>query len=273
MPSTINNDATTTYQFDGSGETLVATTNENTITLEDASGLTVTKTANPTTFAPGDIIAYTVTITNNSGSFLNGVRVIDDLGGGNLAYVTGSGSLTSTTTYPVNPIQTNPLTFTLQELNVGQTMTLNYRAQVIFNLPASVTSINNSLRAIGYTSTGTINGFSSATINRNNSISLTSTKTSSLSEVSPRQPFSYYITLRNNNNVNATANSITDQLPTNFVLTSVEAKVGMGQNRRLTPSEYTLSASNLLTVPSVSGTSLSVPANGTSVLTINGYFV
>ena len=272
MPSTINNDATTTYQFAGSTEIEATTSNQNTVILEDFQGLSITKTANPTTFAAGSIITYTVRITNSSGQYLTGVRIIDDLSDGNLAYVVGSASLTSTTTYAVSPVSTNPLTFTLQQLNVGDSMTLTYRAQVIFNLPTTVNSITNSVRGIGYTSTGTINGFSSSTISRPNTVSLTSTKSASLTEVLPRQPLSYYITLTNNSNVEATALNTTDQLPPNFVVTSVQLKIGSGPNVTLAATDYDLSATNVFSIPSLGGQPLTIPVGGSSVITINGYF-
>lgn len=272
MPSTINNEATTIYRFVGSSDTGVATSNENSILLEDSQGLTISKTANPTTFSSGTIVTYTITITNNSGSYLSGVRIIDDLGGGNLAYVVGSASLTSTTTYSVTPISTNPLTFTLQQLNVGQTMTLTYRAQVIFNLPSSVMSITNTVRGIGYTNNSTINGFASSTIQRQNSVSVSSTKSASVSEVFPRQPFSYFITLENNGAVSATAISTTDQLPPNFVVTSIELREGSGSTITLDATDYNLNGTNLLTVPSAFGPEVTIPAGATTVITINGYF-
>ena len=167
MATTITNEAQTTYRFNGSSETATAESNVNSIILQDSSLLSLTKTASPATFLAGDIITYTIVITNNSGNFLNGVRIIDNLGGGNLAYITGSGRLaTSSQSYPVNPISTNPLTFTLQQLGVGATMTLTYRAQVIFNLPTTVTSITNNVNGIGYTSTSTVTGSTSATIQK-----------------------------------------------------------------------------------------------------------
>lgn len=272
MSSTINNQSSTTYQFSGSSDTDIAVSNQNTITLENSQGLLITKMASPTTFSAGSIINYTVTITNNTGKYLSGVRIIDDLGGGNLAYVVGSGRVSSTTTYSVNPVSTNPLTFTLQQLNVGQSMTLSYKGQVIFNLPGFVNSITNSIRGIGYTSTGTVNGFSSSTITRQNTVSVSSTKSASMSEVFPRQPISYYITLTNNSSESATALSTTDQLPSNFVVTSVMLKIGNGPNVTLNSTDYEISSTNLLQVPSLSGPVVTIPANGTSVITINGYF-
>ena len=132
-----------------------------------ANGLSISKVSNKSTFSVGEIITYTVTITNTSPFNLDGVRIIDDLGGMNTAYVVGSGNLTyGTNTYPVWPIKTSPLTFTLQELGSGQTMTLVYNCQVIFDLPCSVTSITNTVKGIGYISSGTISGNDSNTIVR-----------------------------------------------------------------------------------------------------------
>ena len=273
MATQINNQASTTYQFLGSSEVLTAVSNENTITLLDSSGLSVTKTANPTTYLAGDIITYTVTITNNSSSYLNGVRIIDNLGGGNLAYVVGSGSLTtSTETYPVSPIATNPLTFTLQQLGVGESMTLTYRSQVIFNLPSSVSSITNTITGIGYTATGTITDTDSETILKKNSAQVELIKTSSLDTVSENQPFSYYLTLNNLNTTPAIVQQITDQLPLGFVLTDVYLKIGSGTNTELNATDYTLTSGNLFTLPSSSGPFVTVPSNGTTVVTLTGYF-
>lgn len=273
MASTINNQASTTYQFSGSSETTTSTSNLSSVVLQDGQGLTLTKTATPISFAVGDIITYSVTITNNSSSFLTGVRIIDDLGGGNLAYVVGSGSLTtSTQTYPVSPVATNPLTFALQQLGVGATMTLTYRAQVIFNLPPTIGSITNNVRGIGYTSTGTINGFANTTIQKKTDGDLVISKSASSTDVLPYQVFSYTITLSNGTDVQATAIETIDQLPSNFVLTSVSLRVGLGNNVQLSESDYVLLGTNALTIPSSTGPIVTVPANGNTIITITGYF-
>ena len=269
----ITNEATSTYVFDGSSEQNIVNSNVNEIDLQAVQGLTITKSATPSTFVPGDIISYTVTITNSSSSFLNGVRIIDNIGGGNLAYVVGSARLTAgNQTYPVTPVATNPLTFALQQLGVGATMTLTYRCQVIFNLPSSVETITNTVQGIGYTSTGTIVGFDNASITRINNVEFTLSKTASVTSVLPRQPISYFLTLNNNNQTNATAISVTDQLPSNFVVTSISLRIGSGATTTLLATDYTLSSGNLLNIPSASGPTVTVPANGATVITVNGYF-
>lgn len=273
MATTITNEAQTSYQFEGSGDTMTVESNLNSVVLQDASGLTLTKTASPSDFLPGDIITFNVTITNNSSSYLNGVRIIDNLGGGNLAYITGSGRLsTSSQSYAVNPISTNPLTFTLQQLAVGASMTLTYRAQVVFNLPTTVTSITNQVSGIGYTSTGTITGSTSATIQKKNSVSISLSKTSSVESVNTLTPITYYLTHVNNNSVNANVLSVEDQLPSNFVLQTVEVKIGSGAVQTLNSNQYNLSSSNLFSLPTASTPAIIVPANGTTIVYLTGYF-
>lgn len=273
MATTITNQASTNYQFAGSSETLNTSSNINEVVLEDAQGLTLTKSSSVDTFAAGEIITYTIQITNNSSHFFTGVRIIDNLGGGNLAYVLGSARLTvGTLTYPVTPVATNPLTFTLQQLNVGATMTLTYNCQVIFNLPSTVQSITNTVRGIGYTSTGTVTGFACNTIQKKTNGEFSVTKTASQTSVLPNQTFSYFITLSNNSNNEVVSSTTTDVLPSNFVITGVYVRIGGGSNIELTSSEYSL-VGTTITIPNGTGNTITVPANGTSVITITGYLI
>lgn len=272
MPTTIQNVTTTQYTGGGSSDTRTITSNTHNVVLQDSQGITITKTANTNTFSVGQIITYTVQITNSSSQYFNGVRIIDNLGGGNLAYVVGSATLTvGSLTYAVTPVATSPLTFTLQELNVGGTMTLRYNSQVIFNLPTSVNSITNSVQGIGYTSTGTVSGFATRTLTRTPSSGLTVTKGSSLSEVLPNEAFNYVITYSNGTSENISLTSITDQLPTNFVVTGISYQIGSGSLITLSSTDYTLTSGNLLTIPSGTGPTITVPASGSTIITINGY--
>ena len=251
MAEIINNTANTNYSFVGSSDTYSASSNSLPINFENSSGLIITKSATPETFVAGDIINYTVTITNSSSQFLNGVRIIDDLGGGNLAYVLSSASLqTSSVTYPVSPVSTNPLTFTLQQLAVGATITLRYKSQVIFNLPSTVSMITNSVRGIGYTASGTITGFANSTIERRNTADFSITKTANVTDVLPRQTFNYYLTLTNNTSITASPVRVTDNLPSNFTLVSVSLKIGNGPTTTLNATDYVISAGNIFSLPS-----------------------
>ena len=273
MATTIYNDAEAIYQFSGSPEVNTISSNTNSIELLENTGLTITKVANPGVFSAGDIIDYTVTITNNSSQYLNGVRIIDNLGNGNLAYVLGSGRLTvGSLTYPVNPVSTNPLTFTLQQLGVGATMVLSYKAQVIFNLPNLVSSITNVIQGIGYTSTGTITGGASTTIQKKNSANLVFEKTASADSVFENVLFNYYLTFTNNSSKLAIINSITDELPSNFVVGEIKLKIGSGAEVVLNATDYTIAPGNVLTIPSATGPFITVPENQETVITVSGYF-
>lgn len=273
MTTTITNQGSTTYQFAGSTETLTTTSNINQISLEETQGLSITKSSSVREFSTGEIITYTIRITNNSSQYLTGVRIIDNLGNGKLAYVLNSARLTtSSETYQVSPISTNPLTFTLQQLNVGSTMTLTYNTQVVFNLPPSTQTITNTVQGIGYTSSGTITGFASNTIQKKTNDSFALTKSSSQTNVFHNQTFSYYLTLTNNTNTSVNILSITDQLPNNFILTSAFVRIDNGPTLELTREDYILSDSNLITVPSSTGPNITVPTNGNTLVIISGYF-
>ena len=272
MSQTINNSASTVYTLGGEPSS-TATSNVLPINYTSSGGLILTKTSDKNTFSAGDIITYTITIKNNSSSYLNGVRIIDNLGGNNLAYVLSSASLsTGSGSYPVNPISTNPLTFTLQQLAVGATMTLTYKAQVFFNLPPTVSLITNTVQGIGYPYSGTITAYANNTIQKKTESDFSITKSSNLTDVSSGQSFNYYITLKNNTSSAASISSITDDLPNNYNLTSARIKIGNNPAVTLIGTDYTLSPNNLLNVTSVGGSNITVPANSSTILTLTGNF-
>lgn len=267
----INNSASASYSLNGLSGTV--TSNTLPVTLLDSNGISLTKSSTKTTFTPGAIIPYTIEITNSGANFFSGVRIIDNLGNGNLAYVLGSAKLTvNGNTYSVTPVSTNPLTFALQQLNVGQSMTLEYNAQVIFNLSPSVMSITNNVEGIGYTASGKVSGFANNTITRSASGNFNIAKSSSATTVGLNQSFSYYITLTNTSSGIASVSNITDNLPDSFVISSVALQIGTGSVTTLSPSDYEINSGNTLSVPSSSGPTITVPAFGSTILTITGYF-
>ena len=121
------------------------------------------------------------------------------------------------------------------------------------------------------TATGTVNGFANETIQKKTSADFSVNKSASESTLGPNQAFNYYITLTNNTANEATVSSITDQLPANYTLISVKVKIGSGTETTLSSSDYELSGQEL-TIPSGSGPSITVPAEGTTLVTLTGYF-
>ncbi|MBQ7466886.1 MAG: DUF11 domain-containing protein [Clostridia bacterium] len=275
----IMNNATVNFTFSGSSEEFSETSNTTTVTLNNGGNLSITKTAQQDTYVPGGTVTYIVTITNNGPYWFSGVRLTDDLSGnGYLTYVNGS-ALLYINGQALSPqiASTSPLVFTLSPLSVGESMVLTYTCRVPLNIAPNVDSITNTASGIGYTFDSTAEDSDSVTITRSESANLSINKTSSESNVNVGQTFSYFITLTNSGNSVANVSSIVDDFPSNFQISSVSLKIGSGPNNLLNSSDYTISPSNVLTVPSATGPSITVPAvsggtNGTTVLTITGNF-
>ncbi len=276
----IMNTATVNFSFDGRTDSYSETSNTSVVTLREANGLIIEKSAQVQTYAPGSIITYVITIQNTGTNDFSGVRVTDDLSGqGYIYYVLGSAILYYNGLAEAPEIvSTEPLVFTLPPLSAGDSMVLSYSSQVAFDLSPSVNSISNTATAIGYTSSGEVSNYSISTIIRSEAANISITKTSSESTVSVDQSFNYYITLTNSGDSIANVSSITDDFPEDFVINNVSLKIGSGPNTMLLSSDYTINANNMLTVPSATGPTITVPAssssgNGTTVLTVNGYFM
>ena len=107
---------------------------------------------------------------------------------------------------------------------------------------------------------------------KKNSVEFSLTKTSNVTDVISNQTFNYYLTLTNNTSNIASVSALTDQLPANFNVISVKLKIGLNPQIILNGTDYTLSSSNLLQIPSSSGPTIYVPANGITTVTITGYF-
>ena len=275
----IMNSATINFSFSGSSEEFSETSNIATVNLLNSNGISVEKSANTSVFVPGGTVTYVVTITNTGNEWLSGVRLTDNLSGnGYLTYVPGSAVLTYNGQALAPQIaSTNPLVFTLSPLVSGQTMVLNYTCRIPANISSSVNEITNTVTGIGYTYNSTVEDTSSYTITRSPSADLSITKTASAENISVGQTFNYVITATNSSTSVASVQSLTDNLPDNFVIETVSLKIGSGPVTVLSPDQYTISAGNLLTVPSSTGPIITVPArsgsvNGTTVLTISGHF-
>ena len=276
----IMNTATVNFSFAGSTEDYSETSNITTINVREENGLLIEKTAQVSTYAPGSIITYVLDIENTGTNNFTGVRITDDLSGqGYLYYVLGSAILYyNGEAQSPQIVSTDPLVFTLPPLASGESMVLSYSAQVSFSLPQSINYITNTANGIGYTTSGEVGGSGSAIIHRSEAANLSITKSSSENQVNVGESFNYYITLNNSGDTVANVNSITDSFQEYFVINTVSLKIGSGPNTTLLNTDYTIDSTNTLTVPSNSGPTITVPAassggNGTTVITVNGYFM
>ena len=266
------NKATVNYKFSGSTNTYTNNSNVSTVELKAENGISITKTSQSTTFVPGGTINYVVTIKNTGTSWFSGVRIIDNLSdAGYLTYVSGSALLYYNSQYVAPEIaSTNPLIFTLSPLSSGQTMILSYTCKVPSNISSTVNSITNSVEGIGYTYNAKVTGYSSYTVTRSSVANLTITKSASSTSVSPGEIYNYTLTLSNQGTTMANVSSLVDELPSNFTISSIKLKIGSGSTTTLSNSDYILDSNNKLTIPSGTGPSITVPANGTTVVTITG---
>jgi len=275
MATEVSNQATVNYTFSGSSTSITEASNVNVITLQDVNSLSLNKYTNDSTFSPGGTITYFVEITNTGSQYFTGVRIVDDLPN-YLTYIPGTAILyINGQALSAQVAATNPLTFTLSPLAGGNSMILSYVVRVSNLIPSSVTSLTNTVNGIGYAAMGEATDSSSTTITRSSSANLTVTKTASESSVNVNEVFQYFITMTNSGLTDAEINTIVDDLPNNFVINSITLRVGSTLTT-LDPSDYTLSASNTLTIPSATGPNIIIPASsssgdGTGVITITGY--
>lgn len=280
MATEVTNQATVNYTFSGSGETRSETSNIATISVMDESALSITKYTQDSTFTPGGTVTFHIDIENLGSQYFTGVRINDDLGGTPqyLSYVNGSATLyINDQILAAEVASTNPLVFTLSPLASGRKMILTFTCRVSSSIPSSVNSITNSAEGIGYTATGTATDYSSTEITRSAVAEVSITKSASASTVSFGEVFSYTLNLTNQGTTIADVSSITDNLPENFKIVSVQLKIGNGNTTTLATSDYTVGANNEFTVPSSTGPTITVPATtssgvGRTVLTITGYF-
>lgn len=278
MSEEVMNTSTVNYSFSGSGVVYSGLSNISNVTLKDENSLIITKEAQSSSFIPGETLTYVLTISNGGSSYFTGVRIVDDLGGnGQLSYIQGSAMLYYYSQY-IRPeiASTNPLTFTLSPLSPGQTMILTYSCKVSSSLPGSVLSITNSVVGTGYTYNDKVTTTASCEVQRSSMSELSIVKSATASSVSPGEVFSYNITLTNQSSTQANVSSVTDSLPSNFVVSSVKLKVGNGGQVLLNASDYILDQSNNFTLPSNTGPQVIVPAYSTggagqTVVTITGY--
>lgn len=274
MSETIMNAATVKYTYSGASGQITETSNTANITLKNENSLTISKTSQTTSFAPGSSITYIITIENTGTSYFSGVRITDNLSGsGYLYYVSKSALLYYNQQYLAPEIaSTSPLVFTLPPLSAGQKMILNYTCKIPTSIPSSVSKITNSVEGIGYTYNSTAKSYSSYTITRSTTANISITKETSTPSVALNELFNYKITLKNNGSLDASVNSVTDNLPTNFKLSSVKLKIGSNAETTLSNSDYELNSPNEFKVPSSSGPTITVPAASSTIITLNGYF-
>ncbi len=282
MPTQITNTASSTYSF-GSGRVSSATSNVASTTLLAQYQIEATKTAQVSTYRAGDNVPYILELKNTGTSAVYNVSISDNLGGGGeLDYVTGSAYIINNGVLTqVTPTSTSPLEITvIDEMPSESDIIVLYTARVDPNLASTIGDITNTVTLTAYETAGGTEisdlPTPTATITRESYALVQMTKVVSSSEIRVGVPFSFYITLENSGNIDATAIVITDILPANFTINSITSNTG-GAITNFTSSDYTLDLpSNTLTMPSSSSSlTITVPSASSSsgnqtIVTITG---
>ena len=282
MPTQITNTASSTYSF-GSGRVSSATSNVASTTLLAQYQIEATKTAQVSTYRAGDNVPYILELKNTGTSAVYNVSISDNLGGGGeLDYVTGSAYIINNGVLTqVTPTSTSPLEITvIDEMPSESDIIVLYTARVDPNLASTIGDITNTVTLTAFETAGGTEisdlPTPTATITRESYALVQMTKVVSSSEIRVGVPFSFYITLENSGNIDATDIVITDILPANFTINSITSNTG-GAITNFTSSEYTLDLpSNTLTMPSSSSSlTITVPSASSSsgnqtIVTITG---
>lgn len=284
MPTPLNNQASIRYNYNNN----TGTANSNTVTtnLLDQYTLTATKTPLSATFRPGENITYIVRVENNGSGELHNVTVTDDLGGGGanapLVYQPSSlRSYVNNTPVTLAPTaQAGTLAATLPApLASGDVALVIYTARVRPDAPFGLASVTNtaSVTANGGSAAGaavTVTPSPTATIVRASYADVALYKEADKQSVVAGEPLTYTFTLTNTGNQEADTVTLTDRLPTGFSVTQVTVNNGNGTNV-LATGDYTVAADNTITVPSTTGTPITVAAAtaaapGVTTVTVTG---
>ena len=245
-----------------------AVSNMTSTELEITYGLEVTHGASPLTYTEGDIITYTVILRNTGSGTLVLPTVSVDLAGGALDYLEGSATAFlyaggEATPYPFT-VSGGSVVFSFADpLPAGGIVILTYQAAVTAAAGDSITSIATGTAAEGVATGPIITDSDSVTINRT---PITIVK-SAPATATVGDTINYQFAITNNTATPIAFNSLSDQLPTQFSLTSVTLTVGGTVIPLTEGTDYTV-VDGLLTVAPSASTVLS--AGETVLLTVTG---
>ncbi len=271
---TISNQAHVSFTYDGND---VVKTNDSNIvnsSIKDKYSILVEKSSTTECFRAGEIINYMVRVTNTGCGCLSNFTIIDNLGGADyLTFVEGSARLfVNGTMREITPSNLSPLSFTIADrLERDAELILQYNALVDANISADISEITNRVDVKGYAcgcgcerGRDCVEGSAEYTISRCLFAEVLITKAISNDNVCCGEELDYIITLTNIGNIDATNVIVTDTLPESFNTTEIHME-NNGNHYQFDASEYTIDASNLLTLPNETGTAILVPALGPGV--------
>ena len=272
MATTVTNQASVTFDYTGATGSVTNESNCVSAVINDEYSFTLELTSSSTSYRPGETITYFVRITNTGSAGLAKIRVSDDMAGGVINYIPGTAQMIyNDVITQLNATSTYPLEFTLpMTLPAGETVIVIYNTTVDNVVTTRVTDIINTVTVTAAAGTGTVTQTDSLTLTIEDYANVLIEKTQSTDNVNNNGTMVYTLTLTNTGNLDATNVVITDQLPEEFTITSIVSN-NDGTTHTYETSEYTLSATNELTLPNTTGTQIIVPADdgtGSNITTI-----
>jgi len=280
MPTILNNRASAAYTYAGAGAPASAVSNTVSTTLLDEYAITSNKDALKETFRAGENLAYVVRATNTGLSSLYNITVTDDLGGLGtpLSYIDESArAYIDGVNVPVQVSTSgDALVLTAQgPLATGESAIFVYMVRVDEALDVDEDTIVNTaaVTANGGSPTGptiTADPTATATVTRESYAELSVLKAADQATVASGDTLTYTFTLTNTGSETAENVVLTDTFPQNFTVTGITVTTD-GVTTVYPASDYTVDASNTLTLPNASGAPITVPAaadSGAGVTTV-----
>lgn len=268
----ITNQANVNYTYMGARTPQTRNSNVTTLDIVPASQIELIKYPIGTTYIPGENHGYILRIENSGTTTLENVTLTDDLSvNTNLEYVEGSASFSYNNSpwASIIPTSITPLTFDVGTLEPGDVYEVVFLATTTSN--NEVNTITNTATVTGTNNQETVSSEASSTITSESFARIEIVKSQSTSTPSIGEDFFYTLSLTNSGNIDATDILITDNLPNEFDLTSVELTQN-GITTTLSPTDYTYE-NNILTIPSdTSSLNITIPAGESIFVTINGTF-
>lgn len=271
MATPLTNQATVNYQFAGGISSAVS--NTTTTIIQDQFNLLVTKQVLEGNFTPGRSLTYVIRIENIGTSTMYNVQFSDNLGGLIWGYnplyyrPTTLKLFVNSVEIPVSPITVSPFLSAISPVPLasGDVALFVYVVDVAYNLDPTVTEITNCVNICSNkgSSVGPVFVLDPAdctTVPIGSFANISVSKSASATTVNVGDILIYTITLSNSGNVPSTNTIITDVLPAGYVINSVSS-ITNGVVTIFNPGDYSLDIpTNTLTLPSVSGLVISVPA-------------
>lgn len=276
MATTVTNQASVSFEYDGAPAPITNDSNVVSAVINDEYSFDLELTSSSTSYRPGETITYFVKITNTGSAGLSNINISDDMASGVIDYIAGTAQMIyNDNITALAPSNINPLVLTLpMTLPAGESVIVTYNTDVDEFLTARVTEIINTVTVTAAAGTGTVSKTASLTLTIEDYADVLIEKFQSADNVNNNGTITYTLVLTNKGNLDATNVVVTDQLPTQFAITSIISD-NNGSAHTYSASEYELSDTNVLTLPNASGTPIVVSAddgtgNNITTITITG---